>query len=79
MKKKIGTVMEDRLLYGAKKAALEEDAPLSQIFGEAVEAYLERRTRVKDRRNIVGATRGLFKLAPGEMREVMNEPGLWDA
>ncbi|MBM3295573.1 MAG: hypothetical protein FJY82_13790 [Candidatus Aminicenantes bacterium] len=79
MKKKIGTVMEDHLLYGAKKAALEKDAPLSRIFEEALEAYLARRTAERDRREIVRATRGIFKLDDDEIREAMDEPGLFES
>jgi hypothetical protein len=79
MKKKIGTVMEDRLLYGAKKAALEKDSPLSRIFEEALEEYLERRKLEGDRAEIVRATRGIFKLTENEIREAMDEPGLFES
>jgi hypothetical protein len=79
MKKKIGTIMEDHLLYGAKKAALEKDTPLSRIFEEALEEYLNKRTLERDRGEIVRATRGMFKLADEEIREAMNEPGFFES
>jgi hypothetical protein len=42
MKKKIGTVMEETLLFGAKKAALEKHIPFSRFIELAVEDFLGR-------------------------------------
>jgi hypothetical protein len=42
MKKKIGTVMEETLLFGAKKAALEKHIPFSRFIELAVEDFLLR-------------------------------------
>ena len=78
MKKKIGTVMEDRLLWEAKKVALEKKETLSRVFEAAMEAYLENIKREKRTKGIVRRTRGIFKPTAEEFKEVMNEPGVYD-
>ena len=40
MKKKIGTIMEERLLYEAKKAALEKGIPFHRFVEQAVEKHV---------------------------------------
>ncbi|MGB7293989.1 MAG: hypothetical protein WBC70_00220 [Candidatus Aminicenantales bacterium] len=79
MKKKIGTVMEERLLWEAKKAALEKKKQLSRIFEEAVEEYLEKRKKEKVKKGIARKTRGLIKLSPDQLKRVMSEPGIYEA
>jgi len=79
MKKKIGTVMEDHLLYGLKKAALESGETLSRVIERAVESYLNERKRNGRDAGVVRGTFGLIKLRAEEVREVMNEPVLFDA
>lgn len=79
MKKKIGTVMEDHLLYGLKKAALESGETMSQVIERALEGYLKERKRNGRSAGIARSTFGLIKLSAEEVREVMNEPGLFDA
>jgi hypothetical protein len=79
MKKKIGTVMEERLLWEAKKAALEKKEQLSRIFEEAVTEYLEKRKKEKAKQGIVRKTRGLIKLSQDRLKKVMGEPGIYEA
>jgi len=78
MKKKIGTIMEDSLLWEAKKVALEKKETLSRVFEAAVEAYLENLKKEKRPKGIVRRTRGMFKPTAEEFAEVMNEPGVYD-
>ncbi len=79
MKKKIGTVMEERLLWEAKKTALEKKEQLSQIFEEALSEYLEKRKRDKATKRIVASTKGIIKLSPDRLKEIMKEPGIYEA
>lgn len=79
MKKKIGTVMEERLLWEAKKTALEKKEQLSRIFEEALSEYLEKRKKEKSKRGIVAKTRGLISLSPEQLKEIMDEPGIYEA
>ena len=79
MKKKIGTVMEEKLIYEVKKAALDADVPLSRVLEEAVEEHLEKRKHEGGRAGIVRSTFGLIKADKESIREIMDEPGLFDA
>lgn len=79
MKKKIGTVMEDHLLYGVKRAALEDDEPLSRVLERAVGEFLEKRKRTGGGAGVVKGTFGLIKLDADEITEVMDEPGFLES
>jgi metal-responsive CopG/Arc/MetJ family transcriptional regulator len=79
MKKKIGTVMDERLLWEAKKAALEKKEQLSRIFEEAVSEYLEKRKKEKSKKGIVAKTQGIIRLSSDKLKEVMDEPGIYEA
>ena len=79
MKKKIGTVMEEHLLWEAKKVALEKKKRLSRIFEEALSEYLEKRKKDRTKKRIVAKTRGIIKLSPDKLREIMDEPGIHEA
>ena len=79
MKKKIGTVMEDSLLYGVKRVALEDDEPLSRVLERAVNEFLEKRKRAGGGAGIVRGTFGLIKVKPEEIDEVMDESGVFEA
>jgi hypothetical protein len=41
MKRKVGTLIEERLLRGARRVALSKQVPLHQVFEDALESYLE--------------------------------------
>jgi hypothetical protein len=79
VKKKIGTVMEERLLWEAKKAALEKKEQLSRIFEEAVTEYLEKRKKEKAKKGTIRKTQGLIKLSPDRLKKIMGEPGIYEA
>jgi hypothetical protein len=42
MKQKIGTALEKDLMKRAKRRAVDEGRPLSELIGEALEAYLSK-------------------------------------
>jgi hypothetical protein len=71
-------VMEERLLWEAKKAALEKKEQLSRIFEEAVTEYLDKRKKEKSKKGIVRKTKGLIKLSPDNLKKVMCEPGIYE-
>jgi len=76
MRIKIGTVMEEKILYEAKKAALEKNKKLNRIFEEALEEFLKNRKRERMKKGIARRTQGLIKLPSDKLREVMDEPGI---
>jgi len=44
MKKKVGTVLEERLLFEAKKAAVEDRVPIQSMIEKALEKFLRERS-----------------------------------
>ncbi len=79
MKKKIGTVMEDHLLYGVKRAALEDAAPVSRVLERAGGEDLDQRKRTGGGAGVVKGTFGLIKLDAKAIAEVMDEPGFFES
>ena len=48
MKKKIGTIVDEKLLASVKKRAAAEDRPLAVLIEEALESYLGRGPAAED-------------------------------
>jgi predicted transcriptional regulator len=77
MKKKIGTIIDDGLLAGAKQRAAVEKRALSGLIEDALSGYLERSPGRED------ALRSLKKFAshggllpPEEIEEILEEDAL---
>ena len=77
MKKKIGTIIDDALLAGAKQRAAVEQRALSGLIEDALSGYLERSPGRED------ALRSLEKFAshggllpPEEIEEILEEDAL---
>ena len=77
MKKKIGTIIDDGLLAGAKQRAVVEKRALSGLIEDALSGYLERSPGRED------ALRSLEKFAshggllpPEEIEEILEEDAL---
>ena len=64
MKKKVGTLLEEELFFEAKKAALLEKKPLSQLLEDALKIYLLTvgTGKGKLQNDIVADTRGIMKV-----------------
>jgi hypothetical protein len=80
MKKKLGTVLDDELLYRAKKTALAQRISLSQLLENALKTYLimieEKKSSEK---NIVNETKGTMKISPSMLKTIMEEEGVYEA
>jgi len=79
MKKKIGTVLDEELLWEAKKVAVLEKKSLSHLLAEALRAYLEKVKKEKRKKDIVGRTKGIMKIAPEYLKEILKEEGVYEA
>lgn len=66
MRKKIGTVLEQRVIDQARRAARSEGKSLAAYIEEALVAHLDRRERIS-----VGDLKGMFRLTPEELNEVL--------
>lgn len=75
MKKKIGTILDEKLLYKAKQVALSQRRSLSGLFEDAVRTYImdmERRSG-KAKKSVVESTRGVFKIQPAVLKKILEE------
>ena len=81
MKRKVGTVLEDELLWKAKRAAVREKKTLSLLFEEALREHLARlEGRVAARgKSLVQETRGILKVSKKLLDAVLAEEGFYDA
>lgn len=74
MKKKIGTVIDDALLAGAKQRAALERRPLAGLIEEALDGYLEGAPGRKDGlRALAKFTAQPGILPPEEIDEILDE------
>ena len=77
MKKKIGTIIDDELLAGAKQRAALERRPLSGVIEDALSGYLEGGPRREDSlRALAKFTSYGGLLPPEEIDEILEEDAL---
>lgn len=80
MKKKIGTMLDEKLIFRAKKAALSERQALNQILENALKMYLdsmEKRNTV-DNKDVSAKTRGAMRMSPITLKAIMEEEGVYE-
>ena len=77
MRRKIGTVLEEELLWRAKRAAVRGKKTLSLLLEEALQAHLARlEARVPVRgKSLVEETRGVLKVHKKLLDAVLAEGG----
>jgi len=74
MKKKIGTVIDDDLLAGAKQRAALERRPLAGLIEDALNGYLESAPMREDSlRALAKFTAHAGLLSPEEIDEILDE------
>jgi hypothetical protein len=77
MKKKIGTVIDDALLAGAKQRAALERRPLAGVIEDALNGYLETAPgRGEAPRALAKFTAQAGLLPPDEIDEILEEDAL---
>ena len=80
MKKKIGTLLEEDLIFDAKQVALSQKQPFSKVLEDALRMYLltmERKTRSK-RKNISLSSHGAMSISPSVLKSIMDEEGVYE-
>jgi len=80
MKKKIGTLLEEDLIFDAKQVALSQKQPFSKVLEDALRMYLltmERKTRSK-RKNISLSSHGAMSVSPSVLKSIMEEEGVYE-
>jgi|LGOV01.1.fsa_nt_gb hypothetical protein len=81
MKKKIGTILDEDLIYRAKQVALSEQQALNQLLENALKMYLDLLEKKKNtgRKNISEETRGVMNISPDVLKAIMEEEGVFEA
>ena len=81
MKKKIGTILDEDLIYRAKQVALSEQQALNQLLENALKMYLDLLEKKKNagRKNITEETRGVMNISPDVLKAIMEEEGVFEA
>ncbi len=81
MKKKIGTILDEDLLFRAKKTALVKRKSLSRILEDALKTYLNTAEKaVKEKRGTIAHdTQGAMKISRDMLKAVMEEEGVYES
>ena len=80
MRQKVSTLLDDSLIRRVKLQAVREGKQISEVLGDAVEAYLAGKGDVPDPRGAVAATWGLLKIDKKRVRRILeDEGGLFDS
>ena len=80
MKKKIGTMLDEDLLFQAKQVALLQKQPFTQLLENALRMYLltlEKKTKFKQN-NISQSTRGAMSISASTLKKIMAEEGVYE-
>ena len=80
MKKKIGTMLDENLIFRAKKAALSERQAFSQLLENALKMYLDSKEKKKNEghKDVSEKTRGAMNISPIVLKEIMEENGVYE-
>lgn len=78
MKRKIGTVLDEELLWKAKKTAVEKKESFSQLLEEALTYYLSIHNEQRQA-GAVERTRGILKIKAKTLKKIMAEEGFYES
>ena len=73
MQKKIGTILDDKLLNEAKIFSRKEHITISSLIQQSLAEYLERKKHPASSFSAVDATFGALKISPQELKSILNE------
>ena len=81
MRKKVGTILDEELIFQAKKIALAQRVSLNQVLENALKSYLPAADKKlsKGKKNIAQATHGIMKISPVLLKAIMEEEDLYEA
>jgi hypothetical protein len=81
VKRKLGTVMEESLLWRAKQVAAREKKPSSALLEEALDAHLARLEETPGKRpgHVVEDTRGTLRVSKKIVNALLAEEGFFEA
>jgi hypothetical protein len=78
LKRKIGTIVDEDLIFMAKEIALAQKRPLNLLIEEALKTYLKNIEEPKRRKMIVESTKGVMKVSKETLKKIMEEEGIYE-
>lgn len=80
MKKKLGTILDEDLVYKAKKVALFQKRSLSDVLENALKMYLlsAERERSAAKEKVSEKTRGSMEISPDLLKAIMEEEDFYE-
>ena len=80
MKKKIGTMLDEDLIFRAKQLALSQRQALNQLLENALKMYLDSIEKKKNagRNDVCEMTRGAMNISPAALKAIMEEQGVYE-
>jgi len=78
MKRKIGTVLDEELLWKAKRTAVEKKESFSQLLEDALTYYLSMHSEQR-KKGAVERTKGILKINPKALKKIMTEEGFYES
>ena len=80
MKKKIGTMLDEDLIFRAKQLALSQRQALNQLLENALKMYLDSIEKKKNagRNDVSEMTRGAMNISPEALKAIMEEEGVYE-
>lgn len=80
MKKKLGTILDEELVFKAKQVALSQEQSLSKIFEDALRLYLLTidKKKVERKKNISQSTYGAMSVSQTVLKAIMEEEGVYE-
>ena len=76
MKKKIGTILDEDILYAAKHMALLQKKTLSKFLEDAIRTYLNMQRK---HQYISDETKGVMRLSPESLTKVMEDESYFES
>jgi hypothetical protein len=76
MKKKIGTILDEDILFAAKHMALLQKKTLSEFLEDAIRTYLGMQ---KGKLNISEQTKGAMRIPADSLRKVMEDEAYFES
>jgi len=80
MKKKIGTILDEGLIFKAKQVALSERQALNQLLENALKMYLDSIEKKGNagRNDVSEMTRGAMNISPAALKAIMEEEEVYE-
>jgi hypothetical protein len=81
MKIKVGTILDEDLLFQVKKAAVIQRKSLSKLLEDALKTYLNiMEKKIKERQNNVAqSTSGAMSISNKMLKVIMEEEGVYES